>query len=157
VAEPFTLNLGFAGEWAQRHGRQVVDASARIARDAIVDAMEQASPRSGRTYLKPGTRTPYVASAPGEPPAIREGVYANSYGVTPAVVHEDSVVAFVTNPIMAGRVPLGLVLEEGHAVPVGSLAPGGSGTTGYILPRPHIRPGLEKAREIIQLMIARLN
>lgn len=143
MAEPFELNLGFAGEWAQRNGRHVVDAAARMTRDAIVDEMEQAPPRSGRTYLKPGTKTAYVASAPGEPPAIREGVYANSWGVTPAVETEHSVVAFVTNPIMAGRVPLGAVLEEGAS-------------DGSILPRPHIRPALEKARALIQAMLRRL-
>lgn len=140
----FELNVRFAGEWAQQHGGRIVDASTRIVRDAIVDEMEQAGPRSGRTYKKPGTSTEYVASAPGEPPAIREGVYANSWSVTPPVIRPDYVIGFAVNPITVGGVALGLVLEEGSS-------------DGTLQPRPHIRPGLERARGRVDAMIRRLN
>ena len=143
MADLFELNIDFSGQWARKHAPHIVDASARILRDAIVDEMELAAPRSGRTYLKPGTSTPYVASAPGEPPAIREGVYANSWSSTPAVVLPSMVIAFVVNPIMAGPVALGIVLEEGT-------------TDGRIQPRPHIRPGLDRARAEVDALLRRV-
>lgn len=143
MADLFELNVEFSGEWAQKHGAQIIDAATRILRDAIVDEMELAAPRSGRTYLKPGTSTPYVASAPGEPPAIRENIYASSWGVTPAVVLPSQLVAFAVNPIMAGRIALGVVLEEGSS-------------DGTLEPRPHIRPGLERAREAVSALLRRV-
>lgn len=35
--------------------------------------------RSGRVYRVPGTKKYYTASAPGEPPAVRTGIYRNSW------------------------------------------------------------------------------
>lgn len=35
--------------------------------------------RGGRTYRVPGTKRYYTASAPGEPPAVRSGVFRNSW------------------------------------------------------------------------------
>lgn len=37
--------------------------------------------RHGRRYKKPGTKTYYTASAPGEPPAVRTGMLRMSWGM----------------------------------------------------------------------------
>jgi len=132
--------LGAAGMGRGR-GAQLVEAMARIIRAAIVDEMEGAPPRTGRVYRIPGTQATYTASAPGEAPAVRGGLYRDSWGITDPVIDAQRIVAAVVNPIMVGGVPLGLLLEEGG---------------GHVLPRPHIRPGLERARGEIEALIRRL-
>lgn len=39
--------------------------------------------RSGRRYRIPGTRRYYTASAPGEPPAVRTGIFRLSWQMAP--------------------------------------------------------------------------
>jgi len=125
-------------------GRNTVDAAVFILRDAIVDAMELAEPRTGHVYRVPGTNATYTASAPGEAPAVREGVYSESWQAFPAQVFGNVVVGAAFNDKRVGpslEYPLGIILEEGS----GDLL-------NYRVrqePRPHIRPGMAAAAERI--------
>ena len=61
-------------ESVQKLGRQIVSRGARAAnemRNAELEVLR--GKRSGKIYRKPGTKTMYRASAPGEPPASRSG------------------------------------------------------------------------------------
>lgn len=117
---------------------------ARDLRNEIVQTMDPGTPRTGRMYPVPGTksnrdRSPrsgprpmYQASAPGEAPAVATASYVNSWQVSPAIVHGDTVAAFTTNSRKTedGEHFVGEVLEYGTQ-------------DGRIAPRPHIRPALE--------------
>ena len=109
----------------------LAEAGARILVDAIKDEMEEAPARTGREYKIPGTQTTYTASAPGEPPAIREGIYSNGWTSTKAFRTQRGVAAAAVNNIAteAGD-PIGLLLEDG---------------TVRMAPRPHIREGMLRA------------
>lgn len=90
--------------------------------------------RSGRRYKVPGTyrrqrdKTDgkikngryYTASAPGEPPAVRTGVFRMSWQPTARVVF-GSYISRIENDIKAGKYTLGEILEEG--TPGGQMAP----------------------------------
>lgn len=81
--------------------------------------------RSGREYRVPGTKKHYTASAPGEPPAVRTGVFRLSWKPTAQVVM-GSYFSRIESDVRTtnGRYTLGQILEEG--------TPGGK-----IKPRPH--------------------
>ena len=72
--------------------------------------------RSGRRYKIPHTRQTYAASAPGEPPANRTGVFRLSWGSRVRALKSGSgfeaVVAIESN-IKVGRYLLGDILEGG--------------------------------------------
>lgn len=136
----FTLNLNVFG-WVKREvAAPIVEAGARIVREEVVSAMEDARPRTGREYLVPGTRTPYTASAPGEPPAIREGAYRDSWQTTPAVEVGDSVMAAAYTDLRTedGAHVIGEILEFG---------------AGRIAPRPHVRPAIDAAAARIRELV----
>lgn len=68
--------------------------------------------RSGRSYRVPGTRRTYQASAPGEPPAVRTGIFRLSW--TPRVTTDgNSVRASIESDVTVGRYNLGELLENG--------------------------------------------
>lgn len=143
--------------------RRAVEVAAEIIRDEIVAVINESSP-SGRRYAIPGTQPPrkrdgewisgksYRASAPGEPPAEREGLYRASWKATPATVDGNTVRAGVYNTRRVGDdIPLWVILEYGTTPIVGGLT-----ATMEIEPRPHIRPAVERARPKIQAMLKRL-
>lgn len=67
----------------EKAARKRVDAAAEAVRLRILEGMEE--PHNGRTYTIPGTSLTYVASAPGEYPAIRMGVlYADVHVAKPS-------------------------------------------------------------------------
>lgn len=70
--------------------------------------------RSGRVYNVPGTRRKYTASAPGEPPAVRTGMFRLSWQPTAQVVF-GSYVSRIESDIRtsSGGHTLGKILEEG--------------------------------------------
>lgn len=109
------------------------EAAARTMRDAIVDTMEPGPARTGRRYYIPGTRTEYTASAPGEPPAVREGEYRDSWQTTPAVISHQTVMATV----FSDRV---VVSENGNRWLLGLLLDRG---TDRMRPRPHLDAGVK--------------
>ena len=72
--------------------------------------------RNGRVYLVPGTKQHYKASAPGESPANRTGIFRNSWG-THVHVEKNGVhfraVAAIESKERAGGHLLGEMLENG--------------------------------------------
>lgn len=133
-----------------------VESSAAIIRDAIVDVMEEGDP-SGRTYKVPGTETTYTASAPGEPPAIREGVYRSSWKFTRAIRQGSKVMAGVYNTRKVGEgedFALWSILEYGATR---SLGRGAMIRQVVLLPRPHVMVGLRKARPDIEDLASQLS
>lgn len=128
-----------------------VEAAAADLRDEIVQQMDPGPPRTGREYrvpgtgiidevtgkIKRGTGTMYTASAPGEPPAIRTGEYANAWQTSPAVIEGDKVMAAATNDRKTenGQYLVGDLLEHG----TNDILTYGT----RMEPRPHIRPAME--------------
>jgi hypothetical protein len=142
------LDLAALGRVRREMIAPVVEASVKVVKDEIVQAMEDAPPRTGREYLVPGTKTPYTASAPGEQPAIREGAYRDSWKETPAVEAGDTVTA---------RAYTDLRTEDGSHLIGEGLELGTSDIVNYgvrMEPRPHVRPAMENAvpriRELIE-------
>lgn len=96
--------------------------------------------RSGKMYTVPNTKKKYRASAPGESPAVRTGVFRLSWGTHVRVektgVHFKAVAAIESRE-RAGRHLLGELLENGH---------------GHTKPRPYkqkvINRALPKIKEI---------
>jgi len=72
--------------------------------------------RGGRRYRVPTTRRRYHASSPGEPPAVRTGIFRLSWGthihVEKQGVHFKAVAAIESN-VRAGKYLLGDLLEDG--------------------------------------------
>jgi hypothetical protein len=150
----------------------LVEAAAITLRDAVVEQINQSTP-VGRRYRIPGTRYrdgkkgksrktgTYIASAPGQAPAEREGIYRERWQNTPSVREADQVAAKVFNDATVGKAqePLALILEKGHRIPDDADAPETAAakkpgkTGGRMAPRPHIAPAMEKAKEKIQALI----
>lgn len=90
--------------------------------------------RTGRTYRVPGTQTYYVASAPGEPPAVQTGQLRNSID-TNVYSEGRSVKGEVGTKLMKG-----LWLEKG---------------TSKIKPRPWLEPSFDKSLERVREILSR--
>lgn len=94
--------------------------------------------RHGRRYRKPNTmRAHYIASAPGEPPAMRTGTFRASWQPRPHVEESEgtySVHAAISNSVRTegGEHLLGEILEQG---------------TRRMAPRPYQEKILEKGRK----------
>lgn len=89
--------------------------------------------RSGKRYKVPNTGKKYKASAPGESPAVRTGVFRLSWGthihVEKKGVHFRAV-SSIESKEKAGGKPLGEMLENG---------------TGKVKPRPYKQKVIDKA------------
>ena len=89
--------------------------------------------RSGKKYRVPGTRRKYTASAPGESPAVRTGVFRLSWGTHVHVekngTHFRAVSAIESKERAGGR-RLGEMLENG---------------TSRIAPRPYKQKVIDRA------------
>lgn len=143
----FRLDLSALGRVRREMIAPVVEASARIVREEVKAAMQDAPPRTGREYLVPGTKTPYTASAPGEPPALREEAYHDSWKETPAIESGGQV---------AARAYTDLRTEDGSHLIGEGLELGTSDLINYRVrmePRPHVRPGMENAVPRIRELI----
>lgn len=135
---------GFDGPKAAR----LAEAAARIVADAIKDVLEEAPPRTGREYYVPGTKTKYTASAPGEPPAVREGTYRDGWKATKGVVQGHRAVAFAVNAVTTDSgLAIGALLEDGTSDIVNYRV--------RMQPRPHIREGINLARPRIDALFPR--
>lgn len=88
--------------------------------------------RHGRRYKVPGTqKTYYTASAPGEPPAVRTGIFRTSWRPTAARVYGSYISRIESDATTDdGRHNLGTILENG---------------TSRMAPRPHHDEIREKA------------
>lgn len=96
--------------------------------------------RGGRRYRVPGKKTYYTASAPGEPPAMRTGLFRISWEPT-ALKNGDTYISRVESDrrTSKGKFLLGQILEDG--------TPGGQ-----MAPRPHQKKILEHAEpEIVRI------
>lgn len=94
--------------------------------------------RNGRRYRVPGKKTYYTASAPGEPPAARTGLFRLSWHPT-ALKEGDTYISRIESDrrTSKGKYILGEILEEG--------TPGGQ-----MAPRPHQDKILEDAEPKIE-------
>ena len=98
--------------------------------------------RNGRVYTVPGTKSKYQASAPGEPPAVRTGIFRLSWQPSAHVVF-GSYISRISSDIQVGtkrRYTLGDLLENG---------------TSKMAPRPHQDKILEMAEPEIVKIYAR--
>ena len=92
--------------------------------------------RSGRRYRVPGTKRYYTASAPGQPPAVRTGIFRMSWQPSAHVVFGQYISRIESEVTTEnGRYNLGELLEKG---------------TRKMAPRPHHEKILEKARKPIE-------
>ena len=94
--------------------------------------------RSGRRYRVPGKKTYYTASAPGEPPAERTGLFRLSWQPT-ALKQGDTYISRIESDRRTdnGKYLLGEILEDG--------TPGGR-----VAPRPHHERILKDAEPKIE-------
>lgn len=111
--------------------------AANALRNAELDVLAKGG-HGGRVYRVPGTRKYYTASAPGEVPAVRTGVFRLSW--RPKVKSSGDVhKSIIESTVNAGKYVLGDILENG--------TPGGK-----MAPRPHQDKILKKARpEIMRI------
>lgn len=125
----FESRIEEAKKEARRRMHPVARGMATSAEDQVRSLMRRSTP-TGERYPDPGGGT-YVASAPGQPPAVRTREYLTSYGSTDAIDRASRVVAAVTNDRMVGGgTPLWAILEYG---------------TFSQAARPHVRPSAEEA------------
>ena len=126
MAVKVKLNPNLLSRVARGAVMPTIDAIARLARNEIIDVMEESDP-SGRTYTLPsGERR--RASRRGQPPAIGEGEYRDAWAVAPArIIGRRRIVAQVYNPIVLGakRTPMWAALNYGRN-------------------RPHVEPALTR-------------
>lgn len=95
--------------------------------------------RGGRIYTVPGTKAKYQASAPGQPPAVRTGMFRLSWRPKASVVF-GSYISRIESDLQVGtrrRYVLGELLEQG---------------TTKMAPRPYQDKILQKAEpEIVKI------
>ncbi|MCL2487417.1 MAG: hypothetical protein FWE80_01900 [Oscillospiraceae bacterium] len=99
--------------------------------------------RSGRVYKVPNTRRRYQASAPGESPAVRTGIFRLSWGMNPRMERRGNryvAVAAIESHVTVGGRPLGERLEKG---------------TNRMAPRPYKQAVVERAMPEIKRIYAR--
>jgi hypothetical protein len=88
--------------------------------------------RSGRTYVIPGTKVTYTASAPGEPPAVQTGRL------------RQSVATEISSDGMVGKV--GTTLDYGQELEQGR---------SNMAPRPWLKPSFEQSEnEVMKIFTA---
>jgi hypothetical protein len=156
VSAEFRIDLNAFGRIKEELGKPLVTAAAKVVRNEIVSQMHPGPARTGRTYKVPATKQEYTASAPGQPPAEREGIYAGSWKSTDAIEQDGKVVAFAYSDLdpEADGTYLGLSLEHGTTRyttpgPDSMIVP----SVQHIAPRPHIGPGIAAARPQIEAMV----
>lgn len=100
--------------------------------------------RSGRRYRVPFTKSFYTASAPGEPPAVRTGMFRLSWYTHVRIEKNGKVfrvVSAIESNMRAGRYLLGDILEGG---------------TGKMAPRPYKQKVIDGAMPKIRAIYKRM-
>jgi hypothetical protein len=109
--------------------------------------------RTGRRYRVPGTRAAtYVASRPGEPPAVLFGHLRNSIGHTKPVRRGNTVSGAVGTSLSRDRGANRKALPYARRLEFGDPP----GTPGRIAPRPYLRVVFEEQREAVRRLWARM-
>lgn len=98
--------------------------------------------RGGRIYTVPGTKRKYQASAPGQPPAVRTGVFRLSWQPSAHVIFGSYI----------SRLESTLQVGSKRSYTLGELLEGG---TSKMAPRPHQDKILEKAEPNIVKIYSR--
>lgn len=126
-------NSDRAVAWLAERAVAHVDALVLELVDEIRAVINEAAPRTGAEYFIPGTKTLYTASAPGEPPATREGLYLAAWKGGAAVVVGHKVIGAAINDRRTedGEDFIGWIMELGTL-------------DGSIEARPHIGVALER-------------
>jgi hypothetical protein len=116
-------------------------------REAIVEKLT--GTRTGKEYNVRGTKTPikYIASAPGEPPAVMRGTLRKNVNASNPVVDGDTVSVQVGVDLEA--VPYARRLEFGgaHRAPNGRMI--------SIAPRPYMRPAFVEQEATLNRILER--
>lgn len=102
-------------------------------RNAVLTTLK--GQRSGRIYRVPGTKRTYQASAPGEPPANRTGIYRLSWRPSTYATFMGGTTTVVSQVETNYRV-------NGHVL--GEMLEGG---TSRMAPRPHVEKIMEKSEK----------
>lgn len=98
----------------QQIKNRTVAASAEI-RNTLISEVFRGT-RSGKRYRIPSTKKYYDASAPGEPPAVRIGIFRNSFYKRPKVNRKSDGLIFsagVESGLKVGAYLLGELLQNG--------------------------------------------
>lgn len=136
----YSISPDVAIEQAVDSIRQQVEARSYKAANELRNSAQQIlrGQRSGRRYRVPGKNTYYTASAPGEPPASRSGLFRLSWQPT-ALKAGDTFISRIESDrrTSKGKYILGQILEEG--------TPGGQ-----MAARPHQDKILEHAEPTIE-------
>lgn len=114
-----------------------LDLMTQLAASALVPVLTQAA-EIGRDEIRRLIRVQDEPSLPGEPPASR-GRYVNAWRASKARVYDNAVVAYIFN--------------EARFSDDSSMVEGLEFGTERIRPRPHVRPGLDRARPLIDAHI----
>lgn len=120
----YSVPLNAAIEDVVKSIRQQVEArsydAAKELRNSSLEILR--GQRNGRRYRVPGKKTYYTASAPGEPPAMRTGLFRLSWQPT-ALKEGDTYISRVESDRRTdkGKFLLGQILEDG--TPGGQMAP----------------------------------
>lgn len=106
----FRAELNAATKRIQQQMRSRCVRSSNELRNAAIDVLGSAG--GGRVYGVPATKRRYVASAPGQPPAVRTGAFRNSW--TPAsVVSGNIYTSRIESRLNVNGYVLGELLENG--------------------------------------------
>ncbi len=120
----YSIKPDVAIEQAVQSIRQQVEARSYQAANEIRNSTLEIlrGQRNGRRYRVPGKRVYYTASAPGEPPAVRTGLFRISWKPT-ALKEGDTYISRVESDRRTdnGKFLLGEILEQG--TPGGRMAP----------------------------------
>lgn len=101
--------------------------------------------RSGRRYRIPHTKRFYTASAPGEPPAVRTGMFRLSWYTNVRIERNGKtlrVVSAIESNMKAGKYLLGDILEDG---------------TSKMAPRPYKQKVIDRAMPKIMAIYKGMN
>lgn len=106
----FRAELNAATKRIQQQMRSRCVRSSYELRNAAIDVL--GGNRGGRVYISPATKQHYVASAPGQPPAARTGVFRNSW--TPSsMASGNTYISRIESRLNVNGYVLGELLENG--------------------------------------------
>jgi len=132
-----TVDIGTAVNALSANIRKEMERRSYLAANELRNASLEVlrGQRHGRRYRVPGTKRYYTASAPGEPPAVRTGIFRLSWKPTTYAGFGSYISRIETNYATKSGHNLGDILENG---------------AGRIAARPHHERILQKAQRPIE-------